>query len=597
MVEKRKSKVAEKRERKAQEAENKKPAIGYSIKLSDPSTAKPTDGVSKAVPEIMPNPSQASFSEAGKKKPTPEQLEKMKQEFLQKMRQDPKAMQQMQGMMKQQIKSLPMKQKITKFALMFSMEKLQTAIVSALKSIDNLIGYIVKKDDKDRNEVLQKARSPILFGMWITIITFCIFGVWAGIAPLDSASHASGIVVVDSSRRIIQHKEGGIVEKIFVKDGDKVKKDDPLIELNNATLKPQLDTLLNRRLNYRVWLARLKAEKNNSNQINLDQELLENIQSPEINKIVMNQQSQFDSRRDMVQGQLSGLDKKIEQHNQEIVSQEAQLESTKLQLKLTKEQVVVLTDLFEKGLAQKPRLIEQQSREAQLIAAVSGIESKIINTRKVITELEIEKENVKSKFSAEINREIREVSEKLDETKESIKGAEDQFTRLLIKSPINGTVSKVQMNTIGGVVGSGMNIMTIIPDDDNLVIDAFVRPQDIDSVYVGLSAKVRISAFKSRSTGPLDGIVTSVSPDLTEPSEIDKVYNVILQQQQGQGGPMYKVKINVDKEQLKKISKYRDYELYPGMQADVAIVTGERTLLQYLLDPVTSTFWHAFTEK
>ena len=589
MAEVRKNKISQKRKVRTKEEESKKtPSMGYSVKLSSPNTSAQSSAPSPKAP------TKQEFAKIDPKKMSPAELAKAKAEFIKKMQSDPKARAQVQQMAKEQLKNLPLKQKIVKLAMFFSMQKIQGAVVSSLKAIDHFISFVVKKSDDDRNEVLQKARPPILFGMWVAVITFCIFGIWAGIAPLDSASSGMGLVVVDSSRKIIQHKEGGIVEKIFVKDGDSVKAGQELVKLNDASLKPQLDTHINREIFYRAMLARLKAEKNKSNQISFDDDLIEKIQDHEVNKIIMNQQSQFESRRDHLEGKLSGLDQRVEQTRQETIALEAQKVSTATQLELTKEQVTVLRDLYEKGLAQKPRLIDQQSREAQLIAAVSEINSKIMRSKQAITELNIEKENFKNQFQSEINREMSEMTEKLNETKETIKSINDQFGRLVITSPIDGVVSKVQINTIGGVIPPGSQVMTIIPKDDNLVIDAFVRPQDIDSVYVGLHAKVRISAFKSRSTGPLDGTVINVSPDLTEPSETDKVYNMIFQQLQG---PAYKVRIKVDKEQLKKISKYRDYDLYPGMQADVMIVTGERTLLQYLLDPVTSTFWHAFTEK
>ena len=598
MSENRESKIANKREKRltsspAETAKESPRTFGYSVKLSSgnvdsatsPQSTKKSDSPSSQ-PLGSINPEQ--------RKPSPEEIAKMRAEMIKKMQSDPKAREQMQQMMKEQIKKLPLKQRVVKMGLFLSMQKLQSSLAGSLKAIDNFIGFVVKKDDDERNEVIQKARPPILFGMWVAIVTFCIFGVWAGIAPLDSASGGLGVVVVDSSRKIIQHKEGGIVEEIYVKDGDQVQKDQPLMKLSEASLKPQLDANINRELNYKAWLDRLDAEKDGRNQVQFSDDLIDKIQDLQVNEIIMNQQSQFDSRRNTLEGKLSGIDQKIEQLRQETIATEAEKESTRTQLALVKEQVEVLRDLYEKGLAQKPRLIDQQSREAQLIAATSQIDSKIMRIRQSITEYEIEKNNIRNQFQSDVSREIRDVKEKLIETQETMKSINDQYHRLVIKSPIAGTVSKVQIHTIGAVIPPGMQVMTIIPEKDNLVIDAFVRPHDIDSVYVGLKAKVRISAFKSRSTGPLDGEVVYVSPDLTEASEVDKVYNMILQQMQG---PAYKVRIKVDKEQLKKISKYKDYELYPGMQADVMIVTGERTLLQYLLDPVTSTFWHAFVEK
>jgi len=355
----------------------------------------------------------------------------------------------------------------------FTLDHLQKTLKSSLRALDVFVNYIVKKDGPGRNDVLQKARSPILFGFWVAFFTFIVAGVWSGLAPLDSSSHATGFVIPSAKKQVIQHKEGGIIEKIYVKEGDKVKAEEKLLQLSDRVLKSQI--------------VAIKSQRN----------------------------------------------------------------SMKKQLDLTSSQLEEMHKLFAEGFVQKDRLIQLQSREADIIGNLSELEARIIN-------------------------------------------AEESFERLLITAPISGTVNQIQFHTLGAVVPQGGTLMTITPDDDNLIIEAYVRPDDIDTVYVGLKAKIRISAFKHRSVSPLDGIVTHISSDVVEPSQYHHSQETPLLQQ---GGLQYKVKIEVDKNQLTKISKYRNYELHPGMMADVMIVTGERTVLQYLMDPITSTFWHAFIEK
>lgn len=358
--------------------------------------------------------------------------------------------------------------KIREYKFTNFVQDFRKVMARTLKLLDSGVNFIVHKEetkDHARNEVVQDARSAILFGMWISIITFLVFGVWAGVAPLSSSSGAGGTVVVDSIRKTIEHREGGIVEAIYVKDGDHVKKGQELLRLSPIEL----------------------------------------------------------------QAAISGA--------------EAQIASLSTQLGLVREQIVSYTALYEKGLLQKDRLVQAKVNEAQSSAELARQEANLIHFK-------------------------------------------DQMGRLVITSPIDGIVNQLSVHTIGGVVRQGgAPLMYIIPQDENLVIDAYVSPQDIDSVHVGLKAKVRITAFKSRSAAPLDGVVTYVSPDV----EVPQGY----QQQQ----PAYKVRIEIDKAQLNQISRLRNYELYPGMTASVNIVTGERTFLQYLMDPITSTFWHAFNEK
>lgn len=338
-----------------------------------------------------------------------------------------------------------------------------------LKLMDVAIDFVTNKTpDKGgtkHNEVVEKARAPILFGVWVCIITFGVFGVWAAVAPLSSAAGAMGTVVVHTTKKTVQHKEGGIIEAIYVKDGDHVKAGQELIKLSPV----------------------------------------------ELNAIIK--------------------------------SNEAQIESLDKQLTLVKEQVTNFESLFEKGLVAKSQLVELQLKQTHLEGNLIELRSKIL-------------------------------------------AGKEQLGRLNITSPSDGIVNQLMVHTIGGVVRPGEPLMFIIPQDDNLVIDAMVEPKDIDSVHVGLIAKVNITAFRHRSTSPLKGTVVQVSPDVVEMN--------------GGGGmsrPFYKVRIEVDKDQLTKISRLKNYELYPGMQAEVMIVTGQRTFLQYLLDPITNTFWHAFNEK
>ena len=338
---------------------------------------------------------------------------------------------------------------------------------------DKFISFIILKNQKNSSDVVSKARPPIVFGLWVIFFTFFIGGIWSGFAPLDSSSHAQGFVVVSSKKQTVQHRDGGIIEAIYVKEGEHVHADQPLIKLSDTAAKAQLEGL--------------KAQK----------------------------------------------------------------ESVSKQLELLQTQLKSMNELFEKGFVQKDKLIQLQSHEAQAIGNLSELDSRILT-------------------------------------------AEESLSRMTIRAPVAGTVNQLQVHTIGGSVSPGMILMTITPKEDDLIVEAYVAPQDIDSIHKGLPAKVQISAFKSRTTAPLNGIVTHVSSDVVEPSNQQHSQETSILQQKG---AHYKVLISIDKIQLRKISKHKDLELQPGMTASVMIVTGERTLLQYLLDPVTNTFWHAFIEK
>jgi multidrug efflux pump subunit AcrA (membrane-fusion protein) len=395
------------------------------------------------------------------------------QRSLEALRNNPQAMEMLKNALAQQKKPLTKKQAAVEKTKKFTAANIQRVLKSGLQKVDLLMNYIIKKDGPDRNDLLQQARPPILFGLWVAFFTFIVAGLWSGFAPLDSSSHATGFVVPTSKKQVIQHKEGGILEKIYVTEGSKVEAAAPLAKLSDKVIRAQI--------------TGFKAQK----------------------------------------------------------------KSLEKQLSLTTEQLQEMNKLFAEGFVQKEKIIQLQSREADIIANLSEAESRIISV-------------------------------------------EESLERLVISSPISGTVNQVQFHTIGAVVPQGGTLMTITPEDDNLIVEAYVRPDDIDMVYIGLKAKIRISAFKHRSVAPLEGVVSHISSDVVEaPQYHQSQESMILQQQ----GLQYRVKIEIDKSQLSKISKYRNYELHPGMMADVMIVTGERTVLQYLIDPITSTFWHAFVEK
>jgi multidrug efflux pump subunit AcrA (membrane-fusion protein) len=346
-------------------------------------------------------------------------------------------------------------------------------LVGIMKGIDRFISFITKANH-GKHDAVDKARSPILFGLWVFFIFFIIGGTWASLAPIDQATHAQGFIVTSSKKQVIQHREGGILQAIYVKEGDHVTANQPLVKLTEEQVTAKLRSLYS---------------------------------------------------------QKDGAEKRV---------------------KTTQEQVLAFRDLAKKGFVSQLRVHEQEESETRAKASLSEITS-------------------------------------------NIEALEESFERLTLKSPVNGVVTQINVNTIGSTVGQSQPIMTITPSDEDLILEAYVQAKDIEPVHVGLKAVVNISAFRAKTTSHLDGIVTYVSPDVVDYVQQQgrsTQENMLLQR-----GAFYKVRISIDKKQLKKISKVKDYELSPGMDADIQITVGERTLVQYLLDPILGSFWHAFKEK
>lgn len=359
----------------------------------------------------------------------------------------------------------------------FTMKNAQAFAAGFLHWVDSCVSFITISKAEGRNEAMQKARLPILFGMWICIFTFLIGGIWSGFAPLNSATHASGIVVTTSKKQIIQYRDGGILKALYVKEGDHVKAGQILAQMDDATLVANV--------------SNLRAQK-------------------------------------------ASYEKETE---------------------LAQESLRSIKTLAEQNYASRHQVIEAETRLADQQARVSQVANQLAEY-------------------------------------------EERLSRTTIKSPINGVITQLDVHTIGASIGSGQTLLIITPTEEELIIETFVQQKDIESVHVGLKAKIRIAAFKHRSVGALDGIVTYVSSDVLDVPQSRSPEGIMISvPMQHQMQAFYKAIISVDKDDLKKISKYKDYELAPGMQADITIVTGERTLIQYILDPILTTFWHAFSEK
>ena len=473
-----------------------------------------------------------------------------------------------------------------------SSQKIVMRIVNTIQTLqyylDRFVNFTTKPYDADRNDVVQAARSPILFGTYVILSFVLVGGVWGSCAPLDSAAVAVGILLPSTNRQIISHQEGGILANIFVAQGDKVKEGDKLIALEDTKLKSQYDSTLNQ---YRYWLAmesRLVAERDNKDKIEFPEFLMKDIEVPEVARIIHTQESLFHGREELFKTTKNGLLQQIEQYNQRVEGLQAKRVSMLKSLEVTKDRMNAMRTLLEKGYTNKATLLEYESKEAGYRSEVAITEADIAGTRHTITENEIKIINLQNEYTQKTLNELREAQLQLSHIKEQFTAISDALNRVIVKSPVDGIVNVIHFHTIGSVIPAGGQypILEISPTNDHLIIEARVKSQNIDSVHEGLVAKIRFSAFKSRTTPSFTGKVVTISPD------------IVQDRNQGQQGEAYYIaRIELNMDEFNKIAKARKLELHPGMQAEVQIVTGTRTLLQYLLDPITDTMFRAFKEK
>lgn len=423
---------------------------------------------------------------------------------------------------------------------------------------------------------LQAMRPAIVTGAVVIAVFFGGLGSWAAIAPLQSAAVASGVLNVESSRKTIQHLEGGIVEEIFVREGDAVKAGQDLIRLDSTQARAILAQLQNRRETMKALEARLVAERDNRDLVvfNGGQDL------EEPSKAVAGEASIFEARRRALESEQSILENRIAQFEEEMTGLRGQISAQGTQLGLIDKELSALEKLLARKLASMQRVIELKRERAEIVgdrnqqlAAIARIKQSIAEEKLKILDLRTARVN-------EVVEQLREVHTSLSDIDERIVAAADVLARTNVVAPLDGTIVNLRVHTLGGVIGAGEAVMDIVPDQEGLIVDARVNPTDIDSVTPGMQAQVILTAFSRRTVAPLEGIVASVSADrLTDPRTAE---------------PYYLARVRLPDSVL---ADRDDLALSAGMQAEVMIITGEQTALQYLFRPVEQSFNRAMREQ
>ena len=422
-------------------------------------------------------------------------------------------------------------------------------------------------------------RGPILAGLLIVLVSFIGFGGWAALAPLSSAAVAPGAVKVESNRKTVQHLEGGIIEKLRVRDGDAVQAGQVLVRLDRTQAAARHDALLHQYRSLRAARSRLIAERDGHSGIDFGDELESQRKEPRIAEILADQERILATRRRSYQGQIEILQQQVEQLGSQIKGLEAQLASEDRQLALIAEETADVASLLEKGLERKSRLLALRRKAALLEGSRGEHQAEIACAEQAIGEARLQMLSLADRRAAEVADELKDVQAELTGTEESLRAALDVLRRSDIAAPIGGTVVGLSFFTEGGVIDPGAPILDIVPQDDRLIVEAAVSPLDIDVVHAGLPAQVRLSALKQGRTPTLGGRVLRVSADRLAGEE--------------PGSAHYAAEVAIEPAELARLDAV---SLYPGMPVEVLIQTGERTFADYLLRPILDSFARAFRE-
>lgn len=456
-----------------------------------------------------------------------------------------------------------------------------THLQHATTMVDRLAERIIPFDPSNSATPEQRARPTILIGVALLVFLFGIMGLWAALYPLQSGAIAPGRVAIESNRKTIQHLEGGIVKEILVKEGDVVQEGQVMVRLDNTNASARSEMIRGQYLTARAAEARLLAEQDGKETVTFPEELTsKDATDPKVHEVLETQRRLFDTRRDALNGQISVLNQKIAQSQQEIRGLQEQVTAANSQIALLKEEIDVVRGLLAKGNALKPRLLALERSQADMLGQRGQAQAMISRANQTINEAKISMINQKTEYLNQAVSELKQVQTDLSNLTEQGRSATDVASRIEVKAPITGTVTGLMVHTIGGVVQPGETLMTLVPSNDKLIVEAHINPTDIDVVHTGLKARVRLTAFHMRYLRPVEGTVTTVSADRFDNEKTGEGY--------------YLARIEIPPEELKDIGNVK---LTPGMPAETLIVTGRRTMLSYLVRPIRDSFGHAFHEQ
>ncbi len=425
-------------------------------------------------------------------------------------------------------------------------------------------------------------RVPVLLGLLVIAMFVGGFGVWASLAPISGAAVAPGVVSPKGNRRTVQHLEGGIIRRLLVVDGDRVSKGQRLVVLEDTQARSRFQELIGQKRVLVAMQTRLIAEQEGSDQLRLPDWLKKQAKKdPEVARIINTQRDLFRARKVSHESRKAILRKRIAQLRAEIKGLREHIASQQQQLALIQEEIVAKRTLVRKGLTPKPELLALQRKSAEINGEQARNSASIARAEQTIGETEMQIVNADNERLDKVGDKLANVRAELAAINEKVFASEDVLSRTVIKAPISGVVVNRRFNTTGGVVRAGDPILDIVPDQLQLVIDAKVRPIDIDMIRAGQFARVHLTAFARNNRSMVQGRVASVSADALVDDKSKESY--------------FRASIEVPRSELDKLGKL--VSLSPGMPAEVLIVTKERTLMDYLLEPLMDAVRRSFHEQ
>lgn len=468
----------------------------------------------------------------------------------------------------------------------------ETAVTRLVESArSNLVAgvnFLIRGDETPPGEesegLMQRARwafdRELKMGLRILVLATILGGGWFVFMPLAGAVVVPGNLVVQSNVKAIQHPSGGVVAEIKVQNGTRVNAGDLLVRLD-ATQAQSSQQVVSKQLDEaRARIARLSAERDGLPRIENPPELAARAAEESVKSLLASEASLFNARYTARQSQKDLLQSRIAQLTEEISGFEAQSASKAKQLELITGELEGVQDLYDKHLVPLARLTALQREAARIDGERGQLTSSIAETKSKIGEAQLQIVRLDQDFRTDVVKELGEVQGKEAELVERSVAARDLLDRIEIRAPTSGVVHQLNAHTIGGVIRAGDTIMEVVPDTDDLQIEARLQPADIDQVHSGQQAYVRFTAFNQRTTPQLSGSVSYVSPDISHDQQTNASF--------------FTVRVVLSEDERRRLA---GQQLVPGMPAEVFMQTGSRTMMSYIFKPIVDQMRRAFVEQ
>lgn len=422
--------------------------------------------------------------------------------------------------------------------------------------------------------VLEEHPKQFRWVIFFWLVSVILFLSWATLAPIDEIVRGDGKVIPSGENQMIQHLEGGILGGILVKEGDAVLADQVLLKVDNLKSSSTFESMQFKSAELRAKIVRLRAEIDNAD-FNPSPEDLQQIPSQ-----ILQERNLFFSNKDRLNAQLAGLNEQYIQKKNDKLETQGRISEQRKALNFIKEEVRISEPLVVQGVKSKVEFLKLQRELSSLEERYNALVVSIPRLDAAMYEIDNKIKEVRSEFTTKAQIELNEAQTEYNRITAESSMLADQVTRTMVKSPINGIVQKLFVNTVGGVIKPGDNLIEIVPTENGLVAEVKVKPSDIAFLYPGQEAIVKITAYDFALYGALRGKVLTISPD----SITDKNENIY-----------YIVRVQTDKKYFGTEDK--PLKITPGMTVNVDIITGQKTVMQYILKPILKAKQYTFTER